>query len=306
MTQPSTIRWSKPKTILVATNLFEGHRLILHAIYQARLSDAKVLLVHVIPPFYWKTQSPGGRASTHPTPFPQGVTLKLEEMAMEFSRDGINCVSILLRGIPQVEIAALVQSLHVDRVIVGARNVSGVARFAEGSVAEDLMASVEVPVCVIGRRTRPGPACGTPPGRALLATSFPLDSALLADVAGALAESNYSQLTLMCARRTEGMTEGQREQARKRAERRLFALVSNPSALKLRPVYFVGEGDPAKSILGEAGTMSQDLIIFGYPCPPPVSCLLDAGVVNRVIAESECPVMTIKPAFQATTEYWAA
>jgi len=306
MTQQLSIRWSKPKTILVATNLLEGHRLILHAVYQAELSGARVLLVHVVPPFYWKTQSHDGRPSTHPTPFARGVTLKLEEMANELRRDGVNCVSILLKGLPQQQIAELVKSWDVDRVIVGARNINGVARFAEGSVVEDLMASVEVPVCVIGRRARPGAACGTQPGRVLLVTSFPLDSAFLVDIAGALAESNYSQLTLMHVRWTEVMTGGQRGLAETRVERRLCALVSNPSALKLRHIFLVGEGDPAKSILREAGTMSQDLIIFGYPSPSLVSCFLDAGVIHRVIAESECPVMTFKPALQATTEYWAA
>ena len=48
MAQSTIVRWSDPKVILVATNLLEGQTLILHAMYQARLSGAKVLLVHVV------------------------------------------------------------------------------------------------------------------------------------------------------------------------------------------------------------------------------------------------------------------
>ena len=48
MAQNTIVRWSDPKLILVATNLLEGQTLILHAMYQARLSGAKVLLVHVV------------------------------------------------------------------------------------------------------------------------------------------------------------------------------------------------------------------------------------------------------------------
>ena len=45
VTQSTVVHWSSPQLILVATNLHEGQSLLLHAIFQARLSKAKVLLV---------------------------------------------------------------------------------------------------------------------------------------------------------------------------------------------------------------------------------------------------------------------
>ena len=50
MDHGAIVRWSNPELILVATNLLEGQTLILHAIHQAKLSRATVLLVHVIGP----------------------------------------------------------------------------------------------------------------------------------------------------------------------------------------------------------------------------------------------------------------
>ena len=57
MMQSTIVRWSDPKVILVATNLVEDHTFMLHAIYQATLSRAKVLLVHVIPSFQLREEA---------------------------------------------------------------------------------------------------------------------------------------------------------------------------------------------------------------------------------------------------------
>lgn len=45
-------RWGKPDIILVATNLHDAPHLVPHAIAQAKLSRAKVLLAHVIEASY--------------------------------------------------------------------------------------------------------------------------------------------------------------------------------------------------------------------------------------------------------------
>jgi hypothetical protein len=40
--------WVSPDVILVATNFLEGETFFLDAVYQARLSKSKLILVHVI------------------------------------------------------------------------------------------------------------------------------------------------------------------------------------------------------------------------------------------------------------------
>ena len=68
MALSAIIRWSDPKVILVATNLLEGQTLILHAMYQARLSGAKVLLVHVVRRSFLRPDVPEGKPSFLPGP----------------------------------------------------------------------------------------------------------------------------------------------------------------------------------------------------------------------------------------------
>jgi hypothetical protein len=87
------------------------------------------------------------------------------------------------------------------------------------------------------------------------------------------------------------------------AQRRLCALIPNPSARRVPPIFLVHEGDPATIILREAGSRAQDLIILGSPHPSMVSWLLDTSVVHRIAIESQCPAIVIRPTVQATTEY---
>jgi nucleotide-binding universal stress UspA family protein len=303
MTQSAIVRWSNPKVILVATNLFEGYPLIMHAIYQAKLSQARVLLVHVISPSYLITETNCTPPFVPPSPAFRVIRAKLDEIAKEFEWEGITCEPIVLKGLPEEEIPSFVKSGSVDRVIVATRNASGVARLLGVSVAEELIARLEVPVCIIGPRTHPGAACDTPLGQVLLATTLHLNCPLLAGIASALAESNHSQLTLLHVLNTDGMSEQQQQAARAMAQRRLCALVPNQSAHRIPPIFLVHEGDPATIILREAGSMAQDLVILGSPHPSIVSWVLETSVVRRVAIESQCPVIVISPTIQATTEY---
>ncbi|MGB7549576.1 MAG: universal stress protein [Terracidiphilus sp.] len=200
---------------------------------------------------------------------------------------------MIVRGLPAEQVAILARSRAGDRVIVASRYACGVARLLEGSVAEELITTLEVPVCVIGRRTRPGAASGTPLGNILLATSLHPGSALLASFASRLAEVNHSHLTLLHVLETGGMSEPQREAARLEALQRLSALVPNEARQSYQPAYLVKEGDPAAVILDEAGSMSQDVVILGSPHSSMVARPLTDSVVHRVVVESQCPVFTI-------------
>ena len=303
MTQKAIVRWSNPEVILVATNLFDGYSLVMHAIYQAKLSRARVLLVHVNPISSLMSEGTYGVPIRRPSPLVRSVKARLEETAADFRREGIECEPIVLKGVPEEEIPLLVKSRSVDRVIVATRNASGITRLVGVSVAEKLIAGLEVPVCIVGRSNHPGPACNTPLGRVLLATTLHLDSLLLAGVASALAESNHAQLTLLHVLNTEGMSERERESALAMTQRRVSALVPNQSAHWIPPKFLVHEGDPATIILREAGSMAQDLIILGSPHPSKVSWALDTSVVRRVVIESHCPVIVIRSTMHATTEY---
>jgi nucleotide-binding universal stress UspA family protein len=301
MTESAIAHWSNPQVILVATNLLEEHRLMLHATYQARLSNAKILLVHVAPPSYLRNEAHDDISSIHSSPLLGNVKKRLDDLVNDFQREGIECEPIVLKGLPDEQISLLVKSRSVDRVIVATRNATGVSRLVEDSVAERLIAGLEVPVCIIGRRTHPGAACGTPLGRILFSTSFEANDASAARFASTLAEAHHSQLTLLHVLDTVGMSDQERELARYMAHRRLSALVPREARHRHQPLCLVREGEPATIIVDEAGSMSQNLLILGSPYPSVLSWLLGTSLVHQVVAESQCPVITIRP--NSATEF---
>lgn len=302
MAKNAIARWSNPEVILVATTLLEDHTLMLHAMLQAKLSKATVLLVHVIPPSYLITEDNCSAPFVVPSPTARVIREKLDEVVKEFQKEGILCEPIVFHGLPEEEIPLLVKSRSVDRVIVATRNISGVARLIEGSVAEKLIEVLEVPVCVIGRRTHAGATFGTPLERVLLATSLHSTSSLLASFASALAEVNHAHLTLLHVLISESMSEQQFEMTQLAARRRLSALVPNEVRHRFQPLLLVREGDPATIILEEAGSLSQDIVILGSPHSSTASRLFSSSVVHRVVLESHCPVITIKCTPANTTE----
>jgi nucleotide-binding universal stress UspA family protein len=301
MARSAIARWSGPEVIVVATNLLEGQRLTLHAIHQAKLSNARVLLVYVAPPAYLRNGSSDEMPLAEASPLSENIQSKLDGMAGEFQQEGVGCELLVLNGLAEEQIPRLVKSRSVDRVIVATRNATGVSRLLESSVAEQLIAGLEVPVCVIGRRAHSGAAGGAPPGRILLAASFQSGSALAARFASTLAELHHSQLVLLHVLDSAGMGDQERELAKYTAHRRLADLVPKEARHRHQPVCLIREGDPAEIIACEAGSTPQDLLILGAPNPSMHSRLLGTSVVHRVVAESRCPVITIKPS--SATDY---
>src|SRR5665213_4531477 len=148
MTQSTIRRWSNPEVILVATTLLEGPSVMLHAVYQAKLSGARILLVHVVRPSDLRASSNAATPFVLPSPAFCAVQVALNQMAKTFQREGIPCEPIILRGVAVEQISLLVKSRVVDRVIVGTRSARGVERLLTGSVAEELAAALDVPVCI--------------------------------------------------------------------------------------------------------------------------------------------------------------
>jgi len=293
MKESVVVRWSSPKLILVATNLLEGQSLLLHAIFQARLSKAKVLLVHVIPHTYLKRDFQDGAPSFLPGPRVRAAKESLDGAAKEFQRAGVLCEPIVLTGSPAEQISLLVKLRAVDRVIAGTRYASGIAHLVEPSVAEELIATLEVPVCIIGRRTHPKGGCAVSLGNVLLATSLHSTNPLLATFASTLAEVNNARLTLLHVLDSEGMGEQEREIARSASRQKLSALVPDGARHRYPPEFMIREGDPATVILHEAGSFSQDILILGSSSSMAPRLLADS-VVRHVIVEAQCPVITIR------------
>jgi nucleotide-binding universal stress UspA family protein len=298
MTQSTVLRWSNPKTILVVTNLIEGPSVMLHATYHARLSGAKILLVHVIRPSTSRADPGPGMPSVLPSSALRVVQATLDKMVRAFEQEGILCEPVILRGIPTEQIPLLVKSRGVERVLVAARSARGVERLLMGSPAEELAAVLDVPVCIIGQGAHPGPHLGIPPGRILVATSFRPSSSLCVPFACAFAEQHHARLTFLhvieSARLYGGSQYVEAQTATGAARQKLADGIPRPARERCEIDLEVRVGDAATEILNVAGSARYDFIILGSSPDAIVSRILGSSVIHRVVGEPNCPVMAVK------------
>jgi len=287
-------RWGNPETILVATNLIEGPGPMLHAVNQAKLSGAKVLLVHVIRPSALRSNANSGLL-TLPHPRLRLIKATLDQMAKAFQREGILCEPMILRGVPADQIRLLIQTREVDRVIVAARHPRGVDRLLIGSLAEELAGTLDVPVCIVGHGARGEFANANSPRHILVASSLRDSSSLCVAFACAFAERHHAAITLLHVLESPRMTALQRAQARSAAEQALMAEVSPAARDACRVVVQVLAGDPSAEILHFATAARFDFIVLGSPPDSIVSRILGSSIIHNVVSEANCPVITVKP-----------
>jgi nucleotide-binding universal stress UspA family protein len=299
MTQSAVRRWSNPETILVVTNLLERPSMMLHAAYQARLSRAKIVLAHVIRPSSLRTEPSVAMPSTLPSPAVRVVQATLNNMVRAFELEGILCEPVILRGALTEQIPLLVRSRSVDRVLVAARNARGVERLLMGSIAEELAAVLDVPVCIIGQGTHPGPRLEVPPARILVATSFRASSSICVTFGCALAEEHHARLTVLHVLESSRLCSGSHyveAQAAIGAARQKLANCIPPAARNLCEIDLeVRVGDAATEILSAVASAHYDFIILGSPPESIVTRILGSNVIHRIVSEANSPVITVKP-----------
>ena len=287
-------RWVKPDTILVATNLLDASRIKPHAIAQARLSGAKVLLVHVIEPSYLRTNPTLGPLFLSSSPTLRPVQSRLNEIVKEFQHEGVLCEPITLKGPRGKQIPALIHERPVDRVIAGTRGAEALDRVLLGSFADDLLHQVDVPVCVVGPRVRPQVCPNRKPTSILVATSFRSERPPSVQLAVELTTLYQSHLTLPHVVSPQHASEDERQRMRTQAEDQLAAMLTERATLQNSPNVRIRSGDPSELILAFASKVSAELIILGSTDASRTSRLLAAGVVHRVIAEAQVPVITVR------------
>lgn len=286
--------WGRPRLILVATNLADRQGLALQAVAQARRAGAGILLVHVLRPASLRTaldpqlDSPivGSRIAA--------AWEVIHRTAKGIEWQGVPCETSVIEGDPVEEIPRLVETRSVDRVIVATRSARGFSRLFQGSVAEALMMTVTVPVCVIGPCVAISPLSDTTGGRVLLALSLHHPRSFYLDFAAELARVHRASLAVLHILDVAGLTNAERNEAHRTAQAVLNEAIAATGSTAVRAEVVLREGDPASRILEERACPGRDFIVMGAASLSVMSKLLGSSVVHRVLSEVQCPVITLR------------
>jgi nucleotide-binding universal stress UspA family protein len=289
-------RWTHPATILVATDLSDLDHLMPFAFEQAADTGARLILLHVLSAAASITADAAGMPY-----YDTGGALEISEQMMQpwcelAFRRGIRCDAVAREGHATQQIAAAIRQFQADRVLLGTRSRSKIGKLLIGSVAEQVLRSVYLPVITVG------PEAHLPVDKGakrvvLHATTLRETSRPSAALACQIAASQKLNLVLLhvlppaVEMQRRGLPTGVDSSAMRELEH-LAIETGGHCCSDVEPV--VVHGNPAIEILALAQERHASLIVLGATHRSALENLTRDRTVYRVLAHARCPVLTLR------------
>jgi nucleotide-binding universal stress UspA family protein len=283
--------------ILVATDLSDLDRLVPFAFEQATQTGAHLILLHVIASGAGMAVDAGGLPYYDPAGALDFATKALEPWCEMALRWRIGCDALVREGSAAEQIAAATRQFHADRVLLGTRSRSKLGKLLLGSVAEQVLRSVYLPVMTVGPEAHLPVGSGDQEKVVLHATALRETSRPSAALACRIAASQNARLVLLhvLPPRDEMERKGLPTGLDSAALQELRVLASETATGCSRSVEaHVVHGNPAIEILAEAAERHASLIVLGATERSVFEDLTRERTIYRVLAHARCPVLTLR------------
>ncbi|MFZ1938055.1 MAG: universal stress protein [Terracidiphilus sp.] len=289
-------RWTHPATILVATDLSDLDHLMPFALEQAAETGARLIVLHVLS----GSEAITADAAGMPYYDAAGALEIAEQMLRPWCnlarQRGLRCDALAREGHPTQQIAAAVRQFQVDRVLLGTRSRSKIGKLLVGSVAEQVLRSVNLPVITVGPEAHL--AAAKDAERIVLhATTLRETSRPSAALACQIASAQNARLLLLHVlppipeMERKGLPTGQ-DSAAMHELLQLAAATATGCGSNIEPV--VVHGNPTIEILALAQERCASLIVLGATQRSAFENLTRDRTVYRVLAHASCPVLTLR------------
>ncbi len=290
-----------PAAILVATDLGDLDRLMPFALQQAAQTGARLFLLHVV-----ATPAPLSVDAVDMPYYDVSAALEYAEATLKPCCDAarrrqIPCDVVVREGQATQQILAAARQFHADRILLGTRSRSRLGKMLLGSVAEQVLRSVNLPVITVGPEAHLPVQSGFEEHVVLHATTLRETSRPSAALACQFAAGMKSKLVLLHVlppideMRRHGLPTGL-DSAAMHQLRRLAAETASGCflgpGLDVEPM--VVHGNPFIEILAAASERSACLIVLGANHRSAFENLTRDRTVYRVLAHARCPVLTLR------------
>jgi nucleotide-binding universal stress UspA family protein len=292
-------RWARPNVILVATDLTDLNRLVPFALQQAHQSNARVILLHVISAVGTVAADPAGMPYYDPAGAIDFTIKTLEPWRAKARAQDILCDAVVREGPPAQQIIAAARQFRADCLLLGTRSRSKVTRLLLGSVAEQVLRSVNLPVITVGPEAHLEVDQDARQRVVLHATTLRETSSPSAALACQIASAQRANLVLLHV--LPPVDEMEREHlptgldsTAMRELRILAAEIGASDSCCTQVDARVAHGHPAIEILATSVELSADLVVLGSTHRSPFHGLTHDRTVYRVLAHARCPVLTLR------------
>ncbi len=271
--------WSRPSTILFASEVPTNEKAFAFALAQAVEFGAKLILFHAF------DVDDGSLMETE----------HLELLAERVQSAGVECKIVVRQGMAAEQILAYARDRKVDRIVMGTHSPGPIGKLLVGSVAEAVLRSSVAPVCVIGPDVVDGRYRNFATRTILCGASLHASSKQVVRFAAELAAEQDARLILQNVIRPQERAEILASRSVGEIEAELRALIPTKYQGKFIVLSTVLSGDPTEELLYQSLAQQADLIVLGAQGASAFAAITRQGVVYKVLAHAQCPVMTLSP-----------
>jgi len=290
-------RWTHPAVLLVATDLNDLDRLMPFALEQATETGARLILLHVLA--VAAVTSPDAAAMPYydPAAAVDFATEALEPWCELAHRRGIACDALIREGHAPSQIADVAGQFQADRILLGTRSRSKLGKLLLGSVAEQVLRSVNLPVITVGPEAHLAVESEDRERVVLHATTLRETSRPSAALACQIASDRGATLLLlhvlppMDEMERSGLATGL-DSAAMHELRVLAGETGAGCCTAVEPL--VVHGNPSIEILAQAAERRASLIVLGATQRSAFQNLTRDRTIYRVLAHARCPVLTLR------------
>lgn len=287
--------WIKPATILFASELPANERAFAFAVAQAVEFDAELILFHAYDTLVVAGSDQSGTRYYDYAAAARTEKNQLEPLARRVLESGVRGEVVVRPGSPADQILAFTRERAIDRVVMGTHSPGPIGKLLVGSVAEAVLRSANTPVFIVGPDVVDGSYRDFATHTVLAAISLHKASAMVAAFAAELAVQQNARLILQHVIRPQDRAEVMAGRSIDQIETDMLSMIPVALAEKISAQAIVVPGDPTEELLYQSKAQQADLIVLGAQGASAFAAVTRHGVVYKVLAHSQCPVMTLSP-----------
>jgi nucleotide-binding universal stress UspA family protein len=291
--------WSKPSTILFPCEIPANEKSFAFALALASELGSDLILFHAYDMRVVAASDASGIHCYDYAATARSEKLLLEPLALRVRQAGLKCEVVVRPGLPADEILAFTREREIDRIVMGTHSPGPIGKLLVGSVAEAVLRTAHLPVYIVGPDVVDGSYRNFATRTILCATSLHETSTVVAAFAAELAAQHNARLILQHVIRPQERAEFLAGRSLDEVEAEMFALVPGKLQNRIAIQTIVVPGDPTEELLYQSSAQQADLIVLGAQGASAFAAITRHGVVYKVLAHAQCPVVTLSPAVLA-------
>lgn len=287
--------WTRPATILFASEIPANERAFAFAVAQAAEFGADLVLFHAYDTLVVAASEQSGIRYYDYAAAARTEKNHLEPLARRVRDTGVRCEVLVRPGLPADQIMAFTRERAIDRIVMGTHSPGPIGKLLVGSVAEAVLRNATAPVFIVGPDVVDGSYRNFATRTVLAAVSLHEASAVIVVFAAEIAMQHNARLILQHVIRPQDRVEVMAGRSIDQIETEILSLIPVELAEKISAQAIVVPGDPTEELLYQSRAQQADLIVLGAQGASAFAAITRQGVVYKVLAHSQCPVMTLSP-----------